>query len=123
MVLYPAGIQMSLALTNMFLYLAVKSRDMLMLTLYKANMFRTGIRMYLYIIAKKYLFAVSPYADVMSSYDLDGSLDNYTMSSHGNVANPFGEVIKMVFPLISLCRETVLLCIDRILSSFCLFLE
>ncbi len=62
--------------------------------------------MYMYIIAKKYLFDVFPSAEVVSSYGLNSSSGDDIMSSHGNVANPFGEVIKMVFPLISLCRKT-----------------
>ena len=76
------------------------------------------MHMYKYIMAKKYLFAVFPYADVMSSYDLNGMPGNDTISSYGDENNPYGEVILMVFPLISVRRETILPCIDRILSSF-----
>src|SRR5690606_4365800 len=54
----------------------------------------------------------------MSSYGLNSSSGNDIMSLHGNVVNPLGHVIKMVFLLISLCRETHLLCTVRILSSF-----
>src|SRR5690606_19151240 len=74
--------------------------------------------MYMYIATKRRLFVVFPEADVMSSYGLNSSSGNDIMSLHGHVVNPFGEVIKMVFLLISLCRETLLLCIVRILSSF-----
>lgn len=70
-------------------------------------MLLASIHVYMCIIAKKYL-ADFPYADEMSSYDLNGTPGNNTMSLPGNVANPYGEVILTVFRLISPCNEAIL---------------
>ena len=81
---------------------------MLALSRYKAKMYHARINMYMHIITKKCLLAVFPYADVMTSYDLNSASGNEMISLYGDVANSYREMILMVFRLISSYRETIL---------------
>ena len=60
-------------------------------------MYCAGIHMYMYKGTKKYAVAVFPYTDVISSYDLNSTPSNDTMSLLGDTNNLSKEVTKMSF--------------------------
>lgn len=53
-------------------------------------MSRAGIHMYMYKASKKYAVAIFPYTDMISSYDLNRSSDNDTMSSYWDTTEKDG---------------------------------
>gem|GEM_PF-5211123 len=55
---------------------------------YKTGMCCAGIHMYMYKASKKYAVAVFPYTDAISSYVLNRSSDNDTMSWYWRYSQP-----------------------------------